>query len=162
MKSLRQLLLRWSIAMHDIRQQIVGQSVCGAAMHADHRFSRGQSVKYCLFGSLGCRLKQRTYFVRRQHAHCRDRFAVTEMVAGREREEDVAAAVEPDAAHPSLSRRGTPRQALTLYRQSGASVARITMIEPASVGVPRGDGTASTPISRPTGTPSTRSNPRAP
>ena len=109
------------VASHDLGQKIERQRVRRMAVPAGHRLRHRQRIQNRFFRRFGRGLEQRVDAIGRQHVHRADRLAMTYVVAGGKRQEDVAAAVESDPAH--------------WIGSSGASVASTTMIDPASRGM---------------------------
>ena len=160
---------RRAVPLHDLGQQVVGQRVGGDPVAAPHRLGRAQSVQDGLLGRLDRRPEQRRS---RCRAACRRRppcpgarpcrrAAVPRFAVEKHRNRSPLECAPAPPARRCRGRRAV-RGARTGGGGGGASVARIAMIDPASLGSSNGEGTTSVPISRPAGTPSTIRRERSP
>jgi hypothetical protein len=91
------------------------------AVAAGEGRGRAEGVDDRFFGRVGGGLEERRHGVVRQHPHgervARAARAVQPLVAGREGQEDVAAAILTQAAHPRDAERRALRQAAAAIRQ---------------------------------------------
>ena len=104
----------WAVAPHDLLKAVKRQRIDGATVFASHRLRHAESVEYRLLGGLRSSAKKTGHGGGGQHADIRDLLIYFDVVSRREGDEDVAAAVAPDAADPSKAGCRATGEALAL------------------------------------------------